>query len=430
MASDLDHRTDRLAILAAMIMLNPAAAVSKGLAANQLPPAADITRQMLRAGSCTRPDTCTAAKSLDHLVGEGENFVRYIDSERLRCLQVDCHLELGRLHDGQVGGPLALQDSTSVNSDLAVCVGKACAVTDQAPSRDELALRVDRGNPMACRQRNELTAPRQEERVGIDEERGGAPFAKRRKDRVDLRLAPCLHKADRLSKRACRVLELRHIDIGIRIVRIYQYCDRCVRGKQLLHQLEALGPKQRGVQPKSGDVAAGLIEAGDEAELDRITAAGEHDRYRRGRRFGRRYRRITTLRHDECHMTAHEVCRQCGKPVVIAFCPAVFDRDILALGGAGFLQTFVERRYEMCIRTGRSAVEIADHRHRLLPARHERTHRRAAEEREELAPLHYPIPSFGAPRHDSGIVMPSALLNLRSIYKLGQDARTLREGSL
>jgi len=33
MASDLDHRTDRLAILAAMIMLNPAAAVSKGLAA-------------------------------------------------------------------------------------------------------------------------------------------------------------------------------------------------------------------------------------------------------------------------------------------------------------------------------------------------------------------------------------------------------------
>ena len=101
-------------------------------------------------------------KLLDHLVGEGENFVRHVNSERLRCLQVDCHLELGRLHDRQVGGPLALQDSTSVNSDLAVCVGKACSITDQAPSRDELALRVDRGNPMACCQRNELTAPRQE----------------------------------------------------------------------------------------------------------------------------------------------------------------------------------------------------------------------------------------------------------------------------
>src|SRR5262249_37626383 len=115
-----------------------------------------------------------------------------------RCVQVDRHLELGRLHDRQIGGFLALQDSTSVNSNLAIAVSKARSVTDQAPGRDELALRVDRGDPMACCQRNELSAPR--------EERGGAPFANRRKDRVDFRLAPCLHKADRLSKLARGVL--------------------------------------------------------------------------------------------------------------------------------------------------------------------------------------------------------------------------------
>src|SRR5262249_10491485 len=88
-------------------------------------------------------------------------------------------------------------------------------------------------------------------------------------------------------------------------------------------------------------------------------------------------------------MTVHEVCGQCGKSIVTAFRPAIFDRDILALDGTGFLQTLVERRYEMCIRTGRSAVEIADHRHRrLLRARRERPCSRAAEQRDELAAFH------------------------------------------
>src|SRR5215472_1972110 len=86
-------------------------------------------------------------------------------------------------------------------------------------------------------------------------------------------------------------------------------------------------------------------------------------------------------------MTAYEVCRQCGKPIVMTFRPAIFDRDILAFDGAGFLQALVECRYEMCIRTGRSAVEIADHRHHwLLRARGERPSCRTTEQRDELAP--------------------------------------------
>src|SRR6516162_8676263 len=87
-------------------------------------------------------------------------------------------------------------------------------------------------------------------------------------------------------------------------------------------------------------------------------------------------------------MTAYEVCRQCGKPIVMTFRPAIFDRDILAFDGAGFLQALVECRYEMCIRTGRSAVEIADHRHRrLLRARRERPRdRRTAECGQQFPP--------------------------------------------
>src|ERR1700746_2954151 len=88
-------------------------------------------------------------------------------------------------------------------------------------------------------------------------------------------------------------------------------------------------------------------------------------------------------------MTTHEVCNQCGKLIVTAFRPAIFDRDILSFDSAGFLQTLVERRYEMCIRTGRSAVEIADHgHHRLLPAYRDRPRRHAGEQRYELAAVH------------------------------------------
>jgi hypothetical protein len=40
----------------------------------------------------------------DDLVGDGEHTWRHLDVERSRRLQVDDELELGRLHDRQVGG--------------------------------------------------------------------------------------------------------------------------------------------------------------------------------------------------------------------------------------------------------------------------------------------------------------------------------------
>src|SRR5262249_16364318 len=155
------------------------------------------------------------------------------------------------------------------------------------------------------------------------------------------------------------------------------------------------------------------VDAGYEAELDRIATQREHDWYRRRCRLGRQYRRITSLRYQERDMAAHEVCRQCGKPIVTAFRPAIFDRDIRALDGAGFLQTLLERRYEMCIRTGRCGVEIADHWHtQLLRPHRKRPCHRAAKERDELAPLHS-ITSSARTSRAVGIARPSALAVLR-----------------
>ena len=58
------------------------------------------------------------------------------------------------------------------------------------------------------------------------------------------------------------------------------------------------------------------------------------------------------MRHNERHMAAHEVCRQCGEPIVSTFRPAVLDCDILALNIAGFLQAFAERGHEVRIGSG------------------------------------------------------------------------------
>src|SRR6266446_9858263 len=96
----------------------------------------------------------------DHLVGADEERGRNCEAERLGGFQVDRHLKFGRLHDRQIGGLFTLENSPGVSTDLTIAVSKAHSVTDQATSRDELALRVDRGDHIACRQRNELIAPR------------------------------------------------------------------------------------------------------------------------------------------------------------------------------------------------------------------------------------------------------------------------------
>jgi hypothetical protein len=72
----------------------------------------------------------------------------------------------------------------------------------------------------------------------------------------------------------------------------------------------------------------------------------------------------------------------------LAKCPAVFDRKILALAIAGFLQALMEASDERRKRIGRGAAEEPDHRHRLLCAHRQRPRRRAADKRDELAPPH------------------------------------------
>src|SRR5262245_60129814 len=121
---------------------------------------------------------------------------------------------------------------------------------------------------------------------------------------------------------------------------------------------------------------------------DRVSAKAKGDRDRRGRSFGRKRRRIAN-RSDNGDAAADEVGHERRQAVVLAAEPAVLDGHVLALEVARFAKAFTERA---CMARGaieRPTADKADHRHRrLLCARRERPRSSAAEQRDELAPLH------------------------------------------
>jgi len=57
------------------------------------------------------------ARLFDHLVGAGEQCRRHGQTQRLRGLEVEYQLELGRLLHRQIGGFLALEETTGVLAD-------------------------------------------------------------------------------------------------------------------------------------------------------------------------------------------------------------------------------------------------------------------------------------------------------------------------
>src|SRR4051812_25012140 len=86
----------------------------------------------------------------------------------------------------------------------------------------------------------------------------------------------------------------------------------------------------------------------------------------------------------------HEIGRQVRQAVVLAFRPAEFDRQVLVLYKARFLQALAQCSHQMRKRVRRANVEETNNaRPGLLRTRCQRPRcRRAAKQRDELAPRH------------------------------------------
>src|SRR5262249_43146195 len=162
------------------------------------------------------------------------------------------------------------------------------------------------------------------------------------------------------------------------------------------------------------NIATWPVEADNQTRLNWIGTARKYDWNRSSSRHGCRRRSIV---HDkDGHFPPEQVSRQCWQAIVLPFRPAIFDRDVLAYYIASFFQASdktIPGLHE-AIRCG--AVEKTDHRHAgPLRARRERPRRRrAAEKRDELAPLHS-ITSSAMASSVGGTVRPSIWAVLRLI---------------
>ncbi len=165
---------------------------------------------------------------------------------------------------------------------------------------------------------------------------------------------------------ARRFLHLAYHTLALWIVRVNEHCDHAGLRNQLEQQLEPLRHQLDGNYGDPRHVAAWPGEAGDQPVRDRVAAADENDRDRRGCVFRRACGNGAADCYDRVDLTTDEIAGQLGQPIVTTLRPAVFDRDILSLDITGFAQPLVERGRIRCKLAGRGAAEETDHRHRLL----------------------------------------------------------------
>ena len=99
------------------------------------------------------------------------------------------------------------------------------------------------------------------------------------------------------------------------------------------------------------------------------------------------FRRKTTA-DDHRHLSADQIGGEARQPIRLIVCPALLDNDVLAFDKPFLAQAFAKLRYKLRELLSCRAAEKSDHRHRrLLRARRQRPRRRrAAEQRDELAP--------------------------------------------
>src|SRR5258708_11867813 len=119
-------------------------------------------------------------------------------------------------------------------------------------------------------------------------------------------------------ERTCCIPRFFGFRLGIYGVgRVDEQCDDCSCGHQFVQELKPLCDHGDIKDAYARDVAARVVEAGDETSCDWVNADENDDRNRRSRRLGSECRRSAAGCHDHGHLTANEIGRQRRQPIIM-----------------------------------------------------------------------------------------------------------------
>jgi hypothetical protein len=162
------------------------------------------------------------------------------------------------------------------------------------------------------------------------------------------------------ERSGCRLRVFR-VGLGIGIVRVDQHAEGSAPGRPLAQQLQPLRHQLVDQEAHAGEVAAGPVEAGDEAQLDRVAAGHEDNRKRRRRRLGGECRG-GRVRDEHADLTANQIGRQGRQSIKLPLRGTVLDCHVLAFDEAILLQALAKRSQPSGLSLEHRAVEESDHR--------------------------------------------------------------------
>ena len=147
-----------------------------------------------------------------------------------------------------------------------------------------------------------------------------------------------------MPDRARRRLHVSQLASVIRTVRIDEHANRRrAAGTSSRRSSSRFGSSSPAKRVTPVTLPPGRLRLATRPSLDRIAADREDDRDRRGRGLGRERRGIATGATITATWRSNQIGRQRRQSIVVTFRPAVFDRHVLALDEAGFVQALAER---------------------------------------------------------------------------------------
>src|SRR5262245_12485391 len=210
--------------------------------------------------------------------------------------------------------------------------------------------------------------------------------------------------------RSCELHLGKHLQ-STSVVRIGEIGDARHCWDCLAQELQSFGAEVGTKHGVAGDIAARAGKARHQAHTHWIADADHYDRDRRRRSLGRFDRRRAVCR-DQVDRAPDELAHRRGEAVRHSLAVAVFIVDALALDIAELAQRLAEAMPH------RRVVNDANARYtrRLLRVCRNRPRgRRAAEQRDELAPVDHSITSSARASNDAGTSRPSAFAVFRLI---------------